>query len=176
MTSGAFIKVKDSIQGVRAVSKVFPGDIIAEEYSVAELTGRKAEAFVPIHPQHGPLWANVREVNADGWREELLVNIKRACVRGRNSAGLSDSPMASSFVATCDHIENLAEQALYVSVQITPREPDGDGTRAGEGGSDRQVVQRGGVLLKHILIAIAILGAAAAVVIAKVAALWDRIG
>lgn len=40
---------------------------------------------------------------------ELLLNIKRACIRGRNVA---DMEVEKSFVATCDHIENLADQAI----------------------------------------------------------------
>lgn len=51
-------------------------------------------------------------------RDEYLLNIKRSCVRGRNAAGLPDTPLASSYVATCDHIENLADLAL--SAQPAP--------------------------------------------------------
>ena len=39
---------------------------------------------------------------------ELLTNIKRACVRGRNVASAEEA----SFIATCDHVESMAEQAL----------------------------------------------------------------
>ncbi len=38
---------------------------------------------------------------------ELLTNIKRTCERGRNAAQTE-----SNMVATCDHIENLADEAL----------------------------------------------------------------
>ena len=41
-----FIRVKDSIHGVVAVTKVFPGDVIAEEYTVIEpkeITGGSAD-------------------------------------------------------------------------------------------------------------------------------------
>ena len=41
--------------------------------------------------------------------EELLTNIKRTCERGRNVA---DMKVEHNFVATCDHIESLADQAL----------------------------------------------------------------
>jgi hypothetical protein len=41
--------------------------------------------------------------------EELLTNIKRTCIRGRNVA---DMKAERNFVATCDHIENLADQAI----------------------------------------------------------------
>lgn len=45
----------------------------------------------------------------EGYRHvvhELLLNIKRSCIRGRNSSG------DSNFYATCDHIEDLADQAI----------------------------------------------------------------
>lgn len=38
---------------------------------------------------------------------ELLTNIKRSCIRGRNAAQTE-----SNMIATCDHIENLADEAL----------------------------------------------------------------
>lgn len=41
---------------------------------------------------------------------ELLTNIKRACARGRNSA--APTKVNNSFIATCDHVENLANEAL----------------------------------------------------------------
>jgi len=42
--------------------------------------------------------------------EELLLNIKRSCIRARNYT----PPVSgnSAFLATCDHIEDLADQAL----------------------------------------------------------------
>lgn len=51
-------------------------------------------------------------------RDEYLLNIKRSCVRGRNAAGLPDTPLASSYVATCDHIENLADLALSARAAV----------------------------------------------------------
>jgi hypothetical protein len=38
---------------------------------------------------------------------ELLTNIKRACIRGRNAAQTENNQ-----IATCDHVENLADEAL----------------------------------------------------------------
>lgn len=53
----------------------------------------------------------------EGWVFEILTNIKRSAIRGRNAAGTPDNALASSFVATCDHIENLADQALSAAPQ-----------------------------------------------------------
>lgn len=41
--------------------------------------------------------------------EELLICIIRACKRGRN-AGFND--INSNLISTCDHIENIANEAL----------------------------------------------------------------
>jgi len=38
---------------------------------------------------------------------ELLLNIKRSCIRGRNCA-----QTLNNMISTCDHIENLADEAL----------------------------------------------------------------
>ena len=43
----------------------------------------------------------------NGVVEELLVNVKRACVRGRVAAQTE-----SNMLATCDHIEHLIDEAL----------------------------------------------------------------
>ena len=51
--------------------------------------------------------------------EELLTNIKRTCIRGRNVA---DMEREKNFVATCDHIENLADQALAEIAKEQPHE------------------------------------------------------
>lgn len=50
--------------------------------------------------------------------EELLLNIVRACRNGRNVA---DMEKDANFVATCDHIEDLADQALLAIP--TPAQP-----------------------------------------------------
>lgn len=54
-----FIKVQDSIRGVVAVSKVFPGDIIAEEYT-ALTPGTEEEARRPIPEHHREQWEIIK--------------------------------------------------------------------------------------------------------------------
>jgi hypothetical protein len=51
---------------------------------------------------------------------ELLTNIKRSCIRGRNVANMETE---KNFVATCDHIENLADEALARFTTPQPRTP-----------------------------------------------------
>lgn len=43
--------------------------------------------------------------------KELLTSIKRTCIRGRNVA---DMETEATFVATCDHIESLVENILWI--------------------------------------------------------------
>lgn len=47
-----------------------------------------------------------------GCADELMLNIQRACKRGRNAA--DPSAENSSFIASFDHIEDLAQQARRV--------------------------------------------------------------
>lgn len=56
----------------------------------------------------------------EGWMVELVTNIKRAAIRGRNCVGTPDSAAASNFVATCDHIESLADQVLAAQPPSAP--------------------------------------------------------
>lgn len=96
-------------------------------YGNARVAAARAQPVDEDHPETWPDWlqdlaASIAQTATDaaraqaavpkGWREELLVNIKRACIRGRNTAGIPDTAIASSFVATCDHIESMVEQCL----------------------------------------------------------------
>lgn len=51
--------------------------------------------------------------------EELVICIIRAAVRGRNCANMEQD---ANFVATCDHIEDLARQALRELHSMTEEE------------------------------------------------------
>ena len=50
-----------------------------------------------------------------GVTDELLINIQRACKRGRNAS--DPTPDNSSFIASFDHIEDLAQQARHALEQ-----------------------------------------------------------
>ena len=50
---------------------------------------------------------------------ELLTNIKRSCIRGRNAAQTE-----SNMIATCDHIENLADEALSYMDENSDQAPN----------------------------------------------------
>lgn len=49
---------------------------------------------------------------------ELLVNIKRSCIRGRNCA-----QTVNNMIATCDHIENMADEAIGYLKDVDAQRP-----------------------------------------------------
>lgn len=95
---------------VNAVAELFPG---------ADKQALRVLAKALTKPPQAQAGAGMIRSGYRHVAHELVLNIKRAAIRGRNSDD------ESSYIATCDHIENLADEALsYFAALEASHEPE----------------------------------------------------